>query len=263
MTNFLDEGGGFMSFVGRTCIVTGATSGIGLAIAREFAVRHANLVLVGRNVSNGNEIVASLREAGTNAIFVAANLVDRSAPEAICGDALSRFGRIDILINNAGFNIRGTVLKCTDDDWDRVLDVNLSAAFRMSRAVLPTMLTQHYGSIVNVASDWALMGAKGVVAYCVSKAALAQLTRCTALEHAADGIRVNAVCPAETDTPMLGRGLSGADRKARLQTLAAAIPIGRIAHADEVAKVVAFLASDDASFMTGSLVPIDGGTSAQ
>jgi NAD(P)-dependent dehydrogenase (short-subunit alcohol dehydrogenase family) len=252
-----------VSFAGKTCIVTGATSGIGLAIASELGARHANLVLVGRNAARGNEIAVSLREAGTDAAFIAADLVNRLAPEAICAHALSQFGRIDVLINNAGILINGTVLECADHDWERVLDVNVSAAFRLSRAVLPTMLTQHYGSIVNVASDWALMGAKSAVAYCVSKAALTQLTRCMALDHATDGIRVNAVCPGDTDTPMLNLAFPGADREAKVQKLAAAIPMGRVARADEVAKVVVFLASDDASFMTGSLVPIDGGTSAQ
>jgi NAD(P)-dependent dehydrogenase (short-subunit alcohol dehydrogenase family) len=125
------------------------------------------------------------------------------------------------------------------------------------------MVTQRRGAIVNVASDWALMGAPGAVAYCVSKAALAQLTRCMALDHARDGIRVNAVCPGNTVSPMLDQAFAGDDREAKASASAAAIPMGRFARADEVAEVVRFLASDASSYMTGSLVSVDGGTSAQ
>jgi NAD(P)-dependent dehydrogenase (short-subunit alcohol dehydrogenase family) len=159
--------------------------------------------------------------------------------------------------------INGTALECSDNDWDRVLDVNLSAAFRLARAVLPEMIARRSGSIVNVASDWALMGAKGAIAYCVSKAALTQLTRCLALDHAQEGVRVNAVCPSDTDTPMLDLAYQGDDRDWKVHTLAATIPMGRVARPEEVAKVVAFVASENASFMTGALIPVDGGTSAQ
>jgi NAD(P)-dependent dehydrogenase (short-subunit alcohol dehydrogenase family) len=143
------------------------------------------------------------------------------------------------------------------------MEVNVSAAFRLSRAVLPQMLQQGSGSIVNIASDWALMGARGATAYCVSKAALAQLTRCMALDYATAGIRVNAVCPGETDTPMLDLAFPGDDRDCKVRALAASIPLGRVARVEEIARVVAFVASADASFMTGALIPVDGGTSAQ
>ncbi|HXP76144.1 MAG TPA: SDR family NAD(P)-dependent oxidoreductase [Stellaceae bacterium] len=252
-----------MSVVGKACIVTGATSGIGLAIARELAVNGADLLLVGRNGGKGNEIASSLRDAGRAASFVAADLADRSAPQRIVEVAVEAYGRIDVLVNNAGILTHTTVLDCTDEEWDSVIDVNLSAAFRLSRAVLAPMLEQRSGAIVNVASDWALMGARGATAYAVSKAALAQLTRCVALDYADKGIRVNAVCPGNTDTPMLEHIFPDKDRDWMLRNFARDIPMRRIARADEVAKVVAFLAGGDASFMTGSLVPVDGGTSAQ
>lgn len=252
-----------MNFEGKTCVVTGATSGIGLAIAEKLASRKANVVLVGRNRARGEEIVARLTSDGVKALLVTADLADADAPARIRDRTLEAFGRIDVLINNAGILVNGSVLDCSEADWNRVLDINLSSAFRMSRAILPTMIAQRSGSIVNVASDWALMGAKNATPYCVSKAALTQLTRCMALDFAANGIRVNAICPGDTDTPMLDLANKDGDRESKMAAIAAGIPLGRVAHVDEIANATVFLASDDASFMTGALMPVDGGTSAQ
>lgn len=252
-----------MLFQDQVCIVTGATSGIGRAVAEELASKGAVLVLVGRDQAKGEALAMALAERGARALFFAADLTDPHAPRGIVQATLESFGRIDVLVNNAGMLINGSALECTDEQWDQVLDLNVSAAFRLSREVLPSMLKQASGSIVNVASDWALMGAKGATAYCVSKAALTQLTRCMALDYATQGVRVNAVCPSDTDTPMLDLAYEGDDREWKVQALAASIPMGRVAHVGEVAKAVAFVASSDASFMTGALVPVDGGTSAQ
>lgn len=252
-----------MSFDQQVCLVTGATSGIGRAVAEELAARGADLVLVGRDREKGRSLVEHLLAKGARALFVAEDLTDLQAPERIVKASLDAYGRIDVLVNNAGMLINGTVLECTDEQWAQVLDLNVSAAMRLSRAVLPVMLKQDEGSIVNIASDWALMGAQGATAYCVSKAALTQLTRCMALDYAKQGVRINAVCPSDTDTPMLDLAYEGDDRDWKVQTLAASIPMGRVAQVEEVAKAVAFVASRDASFMTGALVPVDGGTSAQ
>ena len=252
-----------MLFAGKACIVTGATSGIGRAIALELASQRADLLLIGRNESRGLEALAELRSLGAAASFMAVDVAQPESASAVIESALGVYGRIDVLVNNAGILVNGTALDCTDEDWNRVMEVNVSAAFRLSRAVLPQMLHQGSGSIVNIASDWALMGARGATAYCVSKAALAQLTRCMALDYAAAGIRVNAVCPGETDTPMLDLAFPGDHRDRKIQKLAASIPLSRVARVEEIARVVAFVASADASFMTGALIPVDGGTSAQ
>jgi NAD(P)-dependent dehydrogenase (short-subunit alcohol dehydrogenase family) len=177
--------------------------------------------------------------------------------------ALARWGRLDVLVNNAGLFIPGTATDCTDEDWERTFALNVSVPFRLSRAAVRVMRGHGGGAIVNNASDWALVGARGALAYAASKGALAQITRSMALDHARDGIRVNAVCPGDTDTDMLAGEYSGEPRPEALARLGAAIPLGRVARPEEVARVVAFLASDDASFITGALVPVDGGNSAQ
>lgn len=252
-----------MDFRGKTCIVTGATSGIGLATARRLAGLGAGVVLTGRNAEKGSHLAKELRAVSGRAVFVPGDLADVTTPKKICQAALSSFGRIDVLVNNASILVKGNALECSDADWDRTLELNVSAVLRMSRAVLPTMMSQGAGTIVNVTSDWALVGAKGALAYSVSKAAVAQMTRCMALDHAESGIRVNAVCPGDTETPMLGIGLTGAKREAKLAELGADLPLQRVGKPEEVANVIAFLASDLSSFMTGALVPVDGGNTAQ
>jgi len=246
---------------GRCAIVTGATSGIGAAIARELAARGHALLLVGRRQDEGAALAEALSVNGTSARFLAADLSDRAAPEAIIQAALAAFGRVDVLVNNAGILTPGRADDTTDASWDQMMDINLGAVFRLSRAALPALRAQG-GAIVNIASDWALTGARGALAYAVSKAAVAQLTRCMALDHATEGIRVNAVCPGDTDTPMLAAGLSGKARAEALAAYGAAIPMGRVGTPEDVARVTAFLASDAAGYMTGALIPVDGGMSA-
>ncbi len=247
----------------KVCLVTGVTSGIGRAIADAFAAQGAQLVLSGRDQARAQALLSVLSERGTPARFVAADQADPAVGQRLADAVLTLHGRIDVLVNNAGMLSNGTALQTSDAQWARLMDVNLAAPFRLCRAVLPAMIAARRGSIVNVASDWALMGARRALAYAVSKAGLAQLTRCLALDHAADGIRVNALCPGDTDTPMLDQAFDAGDRAQKVQLLSDGIPLGRVARADEVAQAAVFLASDAASFMTGALVPVDGGTSAQ
>ncbi|WP_298284012.1 SDR family NAD(P)-dependent oxidoreductase [Acidocella sp.] len=237
---------------GKVALITGATAGIGLATARKFAAEGARVLLSGRNEAAGTAVAAALGGA-----FMAADL---SAPESaarLVDWAEATAGRLDVLVNNAGILFQGDALACTDAQWDQTMLVNVTAVFRLSRAALG-LLGRARGVIVNVASDWGLVAADAAVAYGTSKGAVVQLTRSMAKDHARQGVRVNAVCPGDTDTAML-RAEAGSE--ARMAALAAAIPLGRLGRPEDVAAAIAFLASDEASFITGAALAVDGGNS--
>lgn len=251
-----------MRFRGKRAVVTGASSGIGAAIAERLAREGAGLVLSGRDRDRGEAGAARLRVQGATADFVQCDLAQKGAAETLAAAAV-KGGPVDILVNNAGILFRGTALDCTDAEWDATFAVNVGAVFRVSRAFLRGMVARKSGVIVNIASDWGLVGAQNAVAYGASKGAVVQMTRSMALDHARDGIRVNAVCPGDTDTPMLDSAMTTPDRGAELARMGQAIPLGRVAAPAEVAAAVAWLASDEAGFVTGAALPVDGGNSAQ
>jgi meso-butanediol dehydrogenase / (S,S)-butanediol dehydrogenase / diacetyl reductase len=252
-----------MSLKNSVVIVTGATSGIGKAISMYFAQLGARLMIVGRDRMRGEAVLIELKKLGADAEFIAADITTSGAAEMIASSTSRRFGVIDVLVNNAGIMFRGNCTTCTDEEWNQTIATNVTSVFRMSRAVLPFMQQQKSGAIVNIASDWALVGARNALAYGASKGAVAQITRSMALDHAHDGIRVNAVCPGDTDTAMLDGAIGSSDRAKGLAELGSAIPMGRVANPGEVARAVAYLASDDSSFTTGIMLPVDGGNSAQ
>jgi meso-butanediol dehydrogenase/(S,S)-butanediol dehydrogenase/diacetyl reductase len=244
---------------GKTALVTGATSGIGRAIAEHFAASGAKLMLTGRNQAAG---AALARELGAR--FLAGDITDPDFPDRLVAEALAAFGRLDILINNAGINHRGSILETSDDDWSRVMDVNVTALMRCSRAALKHMVTVGRGSIINIASDFAVVAGSREAVYCASKGAVLQLTKAMALDHGRQGVRINAVCPGDIETPMLLEEIQsdGEEIAAGLARKGEAFPLGRVGKPVEIAKVVTFLASDAASYVTGAAWLVDGGNTA-
>ncbi|MGE0719465.1 MAG: SDR family NAD(P)-dependent oxidoreductase [Alphaproteobacteria bacterium] len=250
---------------GRAALVTGATSGIGAATVRELARCGAMVAVAGRDARRGAALLAELGLPSERAMFVPCDVRDREQCDAAVVATVARFGSIDILVNSAGINHRGDALHTTDAQWLDVVAVNLNGVFWTCRAAIAAMRQAgRGGAIVNVASDWGLVGGANHAAYCATKGAVVNLSRALALDHARDRIRVNAICPGEVRTPMLESGLvhRGFDPEAGMAALGATIPIGRVSDPDEQARCIRFLVSDDASFVTGAALSVDGGATA-
>jgi NAD(P)-dependent dehydrogenase (short-subunit alcohol dehydrogenase family) len=246
---------------GKTMLVTGATSGIGAAIAKAAAAAGAKLLLSGRSAERGE---AMRRACGPDTVYVATDVAASGAADRLVGAAVAAFGRLDVVVNNAGIIFRGTVDQTTDEEWAQTMAVNVTAVFAVCRAAVRQMKRQGQGTIVNVGSDWSLVGGANAFAYCASKGAVAQMTRAMAIDHARDGIRVNCICPGDIDTPMLASMFEadGISHTAGLAQLGAGIPMGRVGKPEEIAKAVVFLASDASSYMTGAMLSVDGGITA-
>lgn len=248
-----------MTFAGKTAIVTGATSGIGRATAEAFGRAGAAVVLVGRNQQALEDVTAVVSAAGTRVASCRADVRDREAADRIIAAALELSGAVDVLVNAAGVIASGTLEATTDDVWDSMLAVNVTGPFRLMRAAAPH-LKPRGGSIVNVSSVNGLRSFPGVLAYCVSKAAVDHLTRCAAIELAPLGVRVNAVNPGVTVTNLHRRsGMDETQYAAFLERSKQTHPLGRPGRPEDVAELILFLASDAASWMTGETIPVDGG----
>ncbi|MBP6177675.1 MAG: SDR family oxidoreductase [Anaerolineales bacterium] len=252
----------------KVAIITGATSGIGKATALRFAEEGAALVITGRRAGLGTAAEAEIRQRGARCVFVEADHTKEADCQRVVDSALKEFGRIDILFNNAGIVPKGTAEETTEESWQKTLDINITAVWRMSRLVIPHMRRQGKGAIVNNGSDWSVVAGKGVVAYTMSKGAVALMTKAMALDHAREGIRVNAVCPGDTfvDRWMETGYFEGSDPvtlEEAIRESSSYIPMGRFGRPEEIANAVLFLASDEASFVTGHLLLADGGNTAQ
>jgi 2-hydroxycyclohexanecarboxyl-CoA dehydrogenase len=245
-----------MRFQDKVVVVTGGAGGIGMAIATRFASEGARVVVTDVNVEGVEATAAAIRASGGRARGVASDISKAEGCKAVVTDVLAHEGRIDVLCNNAGINRRGALLSLTAEDWDLSFAVNIDAMFHLCQAALPGMIAQGGGAIVNTASQWGLHPAPGHIAYNVTKAAVASFTQNLARDYAAQKIRVNAICPGEIHTPMLEAGVKRSGRT--IADLDKLVPFGRIGRPDEVAALVAFLASDEAAFMCGSLVEITG-----
>jgi NAD(P)-dependent dehydrogenase (short-subunit alcohol dehydrogenase family) len=253
-----------MSFQGKVVLVTGSTTGIGEACARVFAESGAAVMVSGRNNERGQSVVETIRSAGGRAEFTQVDLREAGACDRLIATTLGRLGGLDVLVNNAGILYSATAPQTSDEQWRDTFAVNVNALFYLSRAAVKHMRTVGGGAIVNVASEWGLNGEPGHVAYCASKGAVIQITRCMALDHAREGIRINSVCPGEIHTRMVDDILAtkAGDPAANLKALAAGIPMQRLASPAEVAWCVHFLASGRASYVTGTNLSVDGGNDA-
>jgi NAD(P)-dependent dehydrogenase (short-subunit alcohol dehydrogenase family) len=246
-------------FEGKVAFVTGATSGIGKACAIAFAKAGAKVVGVGRSVEALRDVEAQLRERGSEALMIKADLAQAIEAQQAVDRALQVFGGIDILVNAAGHLSNGTIENTSLKAWDDMMDVNVRAPFQLMQMVLPSLIERR-GNIVNVSSVTGLRAFPGVLAYCVSKAALDQLTRCSSLELAAKGVRVNAVNPGVVVTEIHKRGGMNDDAYAAfLEHSKTTHPLGRTGRPEEIAALVLYLASDQASWITGATYSIDGG----
>jgi meso-butanediol dehydrogenase / (S,S)-butanediol dehydrogenase / diacetyl reductase len=247
------------SWAGKVAIITGAASGMGEATAREFAAGGGQVVIVDRDAARAQTVADSLKAGAP----VTGDVSDAGFCRQAVAQALARHGRLDVLVNAAGVIVRADGVDTTDEQWQKIMSINVSGVFFMCRAALPAMRKQGHGAIVNFGSIWGDVGAAGAAAYCASKGAVHNLTRALALEHVRDGIRINAVCPGEVNTPMLSSERKEPVTAATLQRIADSVPMGRLADPAEIARVVLFLASDAASYMTGAMVNVDAGYTAR
>jgi NAD(P)-dependent dehydrogenase (short-subunit alcohol dehydrogenase family) len=245
---------------GKVAVVTGAASGIGRATALALATEGARVGIADVDEAGGEAVAARIREAGGEAFYRRTDVRSMAAVEAVLAEAADRHGRLDVLVNDAAVSVPGSAGEMAEEDWARVIDVNLSGVWRGMRAAIPRMLAQGGGSIVNLSSVQAHVGFLGWAGYAASKGGIDALTRQAAVEYAPRGIRVNAIVPGTIRTEMNERIMrESPDPDAVMAGWLAMHPMGRIGEPEEVAAAIVFLASDEASFITGELLRVDGG----
>ena len=253
-----------MRLAGKVAIITGAAGGIGRAAALLFAAEGASVVVADVSVEAGEETVRRIAAQGGEGLFVPTDLRDASQVKRLVQETVAHFGKIDILYNNAGINLSAKVTETGEDDWDRVMEANVKSVYLTCRFVIPHMIQDGGGCIVNTASAAAIVGLRGLAAYTASKAAVLGLTRNIALDYAPYGIRANALCPGVTATDMtLGIIASQPDPPKARERYERGRPLGRMADPEEIARAALFLACEDSSFMTGAPLIVDGGYSAE
>lgn len=252
-------------FLGKGVIVTGGASGIGKATVERFLEEGARVAIIDVSRKNVEAAKEELRKKGFDPLVLVGDVTKAADVKRMVREAKRKLGKIDVLFNNAGILIEGDIEQVSERDWDRIMAVNVKGVFLMSKEVVPIMLKQKGGVIVNNASCSGLVGDRNAIAYNTSKGAVVLLTKCLALDYCRDNIRVNCVCPGEIETPMFQQEARA--RKMPLEEYREQLceyhPIGRLGRPVEVANAVLFLASDDASFITGTAFSVDGGYTCQ
>lgn len=249
-----------MRLEGKVALITGGTSGIGSATAVRFASEGAAVAVTGRNSERGEQVAKEIVENGGDAIFIRSDVRLADDCRQAVEQTLERFGKIDVLFNNAGVFHPRTIPECTEEEWDETIDSSLKGAFLMSKYALPSMIERGRGSIIHTSSGWGILGGDKAAAYCAAKGGLIVMAKAMAIDHGPDGIRVNCICPGDILTPMLPddaakRGMSWEDYSKD----ASDRPLGRIGDVEDIANAALFLASDESSFITGDALVVDGG----
>jgi len=250
-----------VSLKDKVAIITGAASGIGLAAARRFVAEGAKVVVA--DVQDASREVGEMTKQGGEALFVQADVSSEAQVDRLIERTVAAYGRLDVLVNCAGVELSKKITDTSEAEWDRLMSVNLKGVFLCSKAAIPVM-QRNGGVIVNVASELGLVGGSEIAAYCASKGGVVQLTKAMAIDHAADGIRVNCVCPGPVSTPLL-EAIMGAssDPEGERRRIAEKTLLKRLGRPEEIANVILFLASEESSYLTGSVVAADGGWTAQ
>jgi NAD(P)-dependent dehydrogenase (short-subunit alcohol dehydrogenase family) len=244
----------------KVVIVTGGASGIGRATALLFSREGATVAIVDIDDPNGQAVVQSIVDSGGKAVFLRCDVTKTVECRSVVNRVLKEYGKISVLFNNVGIIRRASVVDTTEEEWDRVMDTNVKSVFIFSKYVIPVMTEAGGGVIINTASGWGIMGGQKAASYCASKGAVVLLTKAMALDHGPQNIRVNCICPGDTETPLLiseARQL-GIPREEFLEE-AKQRPLQRIGRPEEIANAVLFLASDAASYVTGTALVVDGG----
>jgi len=248
-----------MKLEGKVAIVTGATDGIGKAIALKFAKEGAKIMMVGRDEAKGRAALEKVREHG-EATYFKADVSNSSQVKKLVDETIQKYGRIDILVNNAAIVSVGTVVNTSEEIWDQVIDINMKGVFLCCKYVIPYMQKKGGGAIVNIGSINSLMAMENEAVYDASKGGVLMLTRAIALDFAKSNIRANCICPGAIETAMLKTSLDGAPDPAKAREwITARHPVGHLGKPDEIAEAALFLASDASSFVTGTALPVDGG----